>query len=85
MISSTGTSSSSGKGLTAVSTVTWVRIPATEKLTFRHRHRQMTDTWQHVTNLDHLCEAKIPLYSSRRKKNDKFCHFYGIKKERMEI
>ena len=33
----TGTSSSSGKGLTAVSTSTWVRIPATEELTFWHR------------------------------------------------
>ena len=62
----TGASSSSGKGLTAVSTATWVRIPATGELTFRHRQGQRTDTWQHVTSLDHLCEARIPLYNSKK-------------------
>ena len=37
LFTSTGTSNSSSKRFTAVSTVTWIRIPATEKLTFRHR------------------------------------------------
>ncbi|WZY80378.1 hypothetical protein YC2023_026762 [Brassica napus] len=64
----TGASSSSGKGLTAVSTATWVRIPATGELTFRHRQGQRTDTWQHVTSLDHLCGARIPLYNSKKKR-----------------
>ena len=64
----TGASSSSGNGLTAVSTATWVRIPATGELTFWHRQGQMTDTWQHVTSLDHLCGARIPLYNSKKKK-----------------
>ena len=62
-----GTSSSSGKRLTDVSTATWIRIPATGKLTFRYRQGQRTDTWQHVTSLDHFCGARIPLYNSKKK------------------
>ena len=63
----TGASSSSGKGLTAVSTATWIRITTTGELTFRHRQGQRTDTWQHVTSLDHFCEVRIPLYNSKKK------------------
>ena len=69
----TGASSSSGKGLTAVSTVTWVRIPATGELTFRHRKGQMTDTWQHVTSLDQLCGVRILLYNSKKKNRCGYC------------
>ncbi|KAL0743497.1 hypothetical protein Bca4012_085010 [Brassica carinata] len=67
----TGDSSSDGKGLTAVSTATWVRIPATGELTFRHRQGQRTDTWQHVTSVDHFCRTRIPLYNSKKKKKTK--------------
>ena len=85
----TGASSSSGKGLTAVSTVTWVRIPATGELTFRYRKGQMTDTWQHVTSLDQLCGVRILLYNSKKKidvaiallkflKQDTFCLVYKL-------
>ncbi|CAH8366202.1 unnamed protein product [Eruca vesicaria subsp. sativa] len=42
---STGTSSSSGKGLTA------------GELTFRHRQGQRTNTWQHVNSLNHFNET----------------------------
>ena len=65
----TGAFSSSGKGLTPLSTATWVRVPATGELTFRHRQGQRTDTWQHVTSLDHLCGARIPLYNSKKKRS----------------
>ena len=70
----TGASSSSGKGLTTVSTATWIRIPATGELTFRHRQGHKTDTWQHMTSLDHLCEARIPPYNSKKKKSRSRCH-----------
>ena len=68
ILGSTGASdsNSSGKELTAVSTVTWIRIPVTGELTFRHRQKQRTDTWQHVTSLDHFCGAMIPLYNSKK-------------------
>ena len=62
----TGASSSSGKGLTAVSTAIWVRIPTTGELTVRHRQGHKTDTWQHVTSLHHLCGARISLYNSKK-------------------
>ena len=45
----TGASSSGGKGLTAVSTATWVRFPATADLTFGpQRHRLVSWTWKAV-------------------------------------
>ena len=68
MTYATVASTSSGKWLTTVSTATWVRNPATGELTFRHRQGQRTDTWQHVTSLDHFCEVRIPLYNSKKKK-----------------
>ena len=80
----TGASSSSGKWLTVVSTATWVRIPVTGELTFRHRQRQRTDTWQHVTNLNHFCGARIPLYNSKKKDVWEFslcliwCDWWGL-------
>ena len=64
MLRETGASISSGKGLAAVSTVTWVRILATGELTFRYRQGQRTDTWQQVTSLD----SKKKKYVERKEK-----------------
>ena len=45
----TWASSSGGKGLTAVSTATWVRFPATADLTFEpQRHRLVSWAWEAV-------------------------------------
>ncbi|WZZ17745.1 hypothetical protein YC2023_110834 [Brassica napus] len=40
-----------------------------EKMLYRHRQGQRTDTWQHVTSLDHFCGARIPLYNSKKRKD----------------
>ena len=43
-----------------------VRVPVTGKLIFRHYQGHGTDTWQHVTSLDHFGGTRIPLYNSKK-------------------